>query len=306
MGPTTLVDLRRWLESGLVDERYLVMPQHGSVPWRPIQELLPKAASGKANPEATLEELDWDKFVDHSLGASQATSASTAGDRRQAASDPARLADRRSAAPQSPSGGAAPVTDPLLERHLRSYLGPVATVQVDPSRDALSVDVLGFAASATVPHPYWVTCGVSRRALEVAQGESVSPWIEFCLGLPASWDFRQANWPVEWLRIAGRFSHETDQPLGIGTLIPNGVGLEPFVPGSSFCGWIVATPKRVAAPVTRMTLGKNKTLQLLSLIALQRDEFEYGRSHGHALLLRRLDEAKVTECLQPDRPSLFT
>jgi hypothetical protein len=151
---------------------------------------------------------------------------------------------------------------------------------------------------------------MSERAMAVPEGAGISPYAELMLCLPADWPVREAArpdapgaWPVGVLKQTARMPHEYATWLGEWHSIPNGDPALPYTPETQFLG-VVVTPMVRVRPETRVIeVGDGTTINLLALVPLHRAEMDLKLSQGTDALIAALDRGRVTELLDPTRPS---
>jgi hypothetical protein len=198
-----------------------------------------------------------------------------------------------------------------IEKHVEAHVGPVATVFHELISDLVHLDVLIVA-----PQPkrnYWtlVTSGMSDLPMTVPPGMEAARHAELVVCLPPTWPMsdpqfkeRRNYWPVHWLKFLARLPHEHDTWLADGHTIPNGDPAAPLHEGVPFTGWLLSLPRRFGAKFISLEISPEKTVFFWALFPLTSDEMDFKLARGSDELNERLDEAGVTELLDPGRASV--
>ncbi|MFI5733443.1 suppressor of fused domain protein [Kribbella sp. NPDC051587] len=174
------------------------------------------------------------------------------------------------------------------------------------------VTVHVYVVGPTDERPYLtlITSGMSELAMTVPEGHGISPYAELMLCLPSDWPVQDAGlpdapmaWPVGVLKEAARLPHAYGTWLGPWHSIPNGDPATPYAPETAFSG-LVVTPMINVQPEARVIeVGDGTTISLLAVVPLHQAELELKLTQGTNALIAALDRGRVTELLDPARPS---
>ena len=213
------------------------------------------------------------------------------------------------------SQGAPPVDTPdvipseAVLQYLEERLGPIAGTFRDSTPRAGSIDVVQIPPTEKRPWRALVTVGMSRRPMAVPAEVAASPHLELLFALPADWpaeesEFqRPANfWPVQVLRALARLPHDAGSWLASGHVVPNGDPPRPYLEGSPFCAAVLLPPLSVEGGLSGFPIP-GRRMEVLAVVPLHLDEWQFSLDRGVSLLLKRLDRAAVTDVLDPKRGS---
>jgi hypothetical protein len=241
---------------------------------------------------------------------------------RRAAPD-ARLGFRAMSQERSPSG--APIFrheqaavprpstgDPALiaavEDHVTQHFGAPASVWHELFSPYVHVDIHVVAPTSERPALTLVTSGMSEHPMRSASGDR---YAELMMVLPPTWpttdseDFRrpEGHWPYRLLQDLAQLPHEFNTMLWAGHTVPNGDPPAPYAPDTKLCGALLVRPLLApdAFDVLRMP---DREIQFLAVVPLHRDEMQLKIDKGLDALFGLLDEAEVTEAVDPGRPSV--
>jgi hypothetical protein len=82
--------------------------------------------------------------------------------------------------------------------------------------------------------------------------------------------------------------------------VPNGDPPEPLAEATGLCAWLILP---LLGTSNELQLNGGTTMDLYALHAIHRDELELKLSQGTDALLDRFDRARLSEVLDPSRPS---
>ena len=207
--------------------------------------------------------------------------------------------------------------DPIVAaigEHVVKHIGPVTDVLQERVSDVVRIDLLVVAPDENRPFTTLVTCGMSelpmRVPLENPDDLALIPELRFAellLALPPDWPLTpeafhdETNyWPIRWLKRLARLPHQMDGWLGIGHTIPNGDPPQPLAPGVPFAGWLIDEPVRLPREVQKLRV-LDRVINFYAAVPLTAAEMEFKLKSGGAALAQRLDRAKVTEVVDPER-----
>ena len=156
-----------------------------------------------------------------------------------------------------------------------------------------------------------VTSGMSERAMNAPPelGDEVTR-AELVMALPPDWPTGQEamqdernHWPFRLLQMLAALPHEYDTWLWIGHTIPNGDPPEPYADSTGLCCAMLFPAETAGEDFVQMRTGDH-VVTFLGVFPLYEDEMRLKLEGGADELGRRLDEAGVTELLDPTRPSV--
>ncbi|MGY0002409.1 suppressor of fused domain protein [Micromonospora sp. I033] len=197
-----------------------------------------------------------------------------------------------------------------IDRHIEEHFGPVAFVYHEIVSHLVGVHI--YAVAPTEERPCWtlITSGMSELPMTVPEGHGISPYAELMLSLPADWPLAQAagpddgtGWPLRILKQVARLPHEYGTWIGEWHSVPNGDPAQPYAPGCPFAGVVVAPMLRAAPEARTIDVAGGTRIALLALIPLHPDEMAVKVERGTDALIAVLDRGRVTELLDPRRPS---
>jgi hypothetical protein len=207
--------------------------------------------------------------------------------------------------------GALSAGDPELvaaiEGHITKHFGEPATAWHERVSPYVHIDVHIVEPRDDRPVFTLVTSGMSEKPMR-ANGEEL--YAELTMILPPSWPkpdtpgFRApaGHWPYKLLNHLARLPHAFDTFLWAGHTVPNGDPPERYADNTELCGALIASP--VIAPDGFETLAVGgREISFFAVFPLHADEMELKLEQGADALYDLLDEAELTEILDPDRPS---
>jgi hypothetical protein len=159
------------------------------------------------------------------------------------------------------------------------------------------------------------TTGMAERPMTLPEGYDGPRYAELFMILPEDWKLGQEelkheanDWPLRWLKELARLPHEYETWLGPGHTVPNGNPPEPFAPNTKLCCMMAAPPLVFGDdfPLIPRDDDDGKTIGLLMLLPLYREEMEYKLKHGAEELIDRFEKRgmDVVHLFQPDRPNV--
>ncbi len=211
--------------------------------------------------------------------------------------------------PRPPRPPSSAVDPALVVEHVERGLGPVAGVFRDAHPRPPNIDVLRLATTAERPWEILVTAGMSQVAMAVPENQTAPAHLELMIGLPRGWppldestitDARY-NGPLNLLRTLARLPFESSSWLGAGHIVPNGDPLRPYGEFVPFNGVLLLPPLLTPAGFGSWFPRPAVRTDILAVIPLFAEEIQAAERRGLPWLLRKLDQANVTEQLDPER-----
>jgi Suppressor of fused protein (SUFU) len=192
-----------------------------------------------------------------------------------------------------------------VDAHVTEHFGAPSTVWHELVSPYVHVDVHVVAPTAERPVYTLVTSGMSERPM------ADDRYAELTIVLPPTWpatdgeEFRrpEGHWPYKLLQDLAQLPHEFNTTLWSGHTVPNGDPPEPYAPDTKLCGTLL-TPPLIAPEGFEMLRFEEREIQFLAVMPLHRDEMQLKLDKGLDALLDLLDEAELTEILDPERPSV--
>jgi hypothetical protein len=194
--------------------------------------------------------------------------------------------------------------------HVERHFGEVADVFHEILSPWAHIDLFVVEPTEERPVTTVVTCGMAQFAMPgYREGERL--FAELCLLLPPDWptmddpafESDAGYWPYRLLKQLARLPHEFDTTLWLGHTVPNGDPAARYGPNTKLCGAVIAPMIFAESDEARTIVCGEREISLLGVWALHADEMQYKLDHGFNALLDHLDEAKVSELLEADRPS---
>ncbi len=209
-----------------------------------------------------------------------------------------------------PAQGPQPAFAEAIDRHIETHFGPVEFVYHELASHLVGVHVYVVGPTEERPYRTLITSGMSELPMTIPEGHDISPYAELMLSLPADWPLPQAipgddsaGWPVRVLKTIARLPHEYGTWIGEWHSVPNGDPAQRYTPESRFVGVAVVPMLRVRPEARIIEVGDGNRIDLLALIPLHPEEIAVKLESGTDALIDVLDRGRVTELLEPHRPS---
>jgi hypothetical protein len=193
--------------------------------------------------------------------------------------------------------------------HVETVAGPVATVLRDPAAGAGAppIDVLVVDPTPARPYRTLVTAGMSARASTAPVGWGDCRYAELALALPRDWPWppgpQSGGWPVDLLRSVARVPQVFGGWLWLDHTVTNGDPPRPYAPETPLCAVVLRRVALLGPHMARVRRADGESAWILAVVPLHADELALDRREGAAALGAALDRARVTELLDPQRPS---
>jgi hypothetical protein len=197
--------------------------------------------------------------------------------------------------------------------HIAEHLGEPERVLHQIVSVYVHVDIHMVLPSDERPWITLVTSGMSQRPMKAPRelGPEVTR-AELMLALPPDWPTDDESladerhyWPFRILQMLATLPHEFDTWLWVDHTIPNGDPPEPYAEGTGLCCAMLIPPETAAEDFIQMRHGDD-VVTFLGICPLYEDEMRLKLEAGAEELARRLDEAGVTELIDPTRRSVAT
>ncbi|MCW3047968.1 MAG: Suppressor of fused protein, partial [Solirubrobacterales bacterium] len=203
--------------------------------------------------------------------------------------------------------------NPVLQdvaSHVEAVAGPVATVLRDPGAGAgaTPIDVLVVDPTPARPYRTLVTAGMSARASTAPVGWGDCRYAELALALPRDWPWRPGHqpggWPVDLLRSVARVPQVFGGWLWLDHTVAHGDPPRPYAPDTPLCAVVLRRVALLGPDMARVRRADGESAWILAVVPLHGDELALDAREGAAALGAALDRARVTELLDPRRPSV--
>ncbi|HEY6828437.1 MAG TPA: suppressor of fused domain protein [Gemmatimonadaceae bacterium] len=198
-----------------------------------------------------------------------------------------------------------------ITAHLSAHLGPVHMVYHELISEYAHIDVYHFPPTPERRFHVLATSGMSERPMRVPD-ELTPDWrfAELLINLPSEWQvseqaFRDDRfyWPIRLLKTLARCPHVFSTWLGYAHTIPNGEPPEPYAPNTALCAAMIAPPLSLGEPIHKLERGNGQVIRFWNVLPLYRDEMDFKLRKGVDALLDRFDDARVSDIVDPARPS---
>jgi len=147
--------------------------------------------------------------------------------------------------------------------------------------------------------------------MNVPEELDVPKFLELMVTLPPDWkvdseSFKDEGWywPARLLKVLARFPHQYATWLGYGHTLPNEDPPKPYASGTKLCCAMILPSPTVPEEFISLEISPEKTIYFLSVLPLHAEEMNLKLQKGSQALLKKLEAAKVTDPIVPQRPSL--
>lgn len=199
-----------------------------------------------------------------------------------------------------------------IEEHIEEHIGKVDYVWHELVSDLVHIDIHVIKPTAERPWFTLVTSGMSDLPMHPPEGAEDYTHAEIMLCLPPTWKLGQEHfedernyWPVRWLKMLARLPHEYQTWLSYWHTVPNGDPAEPLANDTSLVGFMLVPPMTTSVEFHELLVPPARTIRFLAAIPLTKDEMAFKLQAGAGELLDRLEQAKVTELVNPARKSVL-
>jgi hypothetical protein len=207
--------------------------------------------------------------------------------------------------------------DPQLIRavtaHVEMHLGPVEHVLHDLDSDVVHVDLLWVRPGPDAKFHTFVTCGMSERPMQPPRCARRLRRAELLLRLPTTWNTgldllgaESSHWPLRELEQLARMPHLYETWLWAEHTVANGDPPARITDSAPFCGSLLLPAGWTPRAFRKLRRSRRDTIHFFSVILLYAEELLLAREAGAARLVRALEDAGVTDLLDPSRPAVVT
>ena len=195
-----------------------------------------------------------------------------------------------------------------VSEHIEQHIGEPETVLHQLISMHVHVDIHVVPPSDERPCITLVTTGMSERAMNAPRPEVSRA--ELVMILPPDWPLGQDAmgderhyWPFRLLQQLAVLPHEYDTWLWHGHTVPNGDPPAPYADGAGFCGAVLLPLALCDEAFDELQVGEH-TVTFLGVYPLYEDEMQLKLDQGAEELADRFEAARVSEALEPGRPSV--
>jgi hypothetical protein len=211
-----------------------------------------------------------------------------------------------------PTGGD-PALIEAIDDHLTSMLGEHdGRVYHEIVSDIVHLDVHMVPAAGERVWTTLVTSGMAERPMAVPEDLEEHRYAELTLALPShwsldtdTWEDENLYWPVRLLKDLARLPHDYETFLYYGHTIPNGDPPQPYADGTALCGALIGPPVLTPDGFDELELADGRAVRFYAVFPLHRNEMEFKLQKGAEALWERLEEAGVSELVDPNRESVM-
>jgi hypothetical protein len=188
-----------------------------------------------------------------------------------------------------------------VEAHLGATVGTPAWVFHEILSEDVHVDVHVVEPGDDRPEYMLMTSGMAQRPMVGRDGEARHA--ELTMGLPATWDVENVQWPFGLLQFLAHLPHAYETVLWSGHTVPNDDPPQPWAKDTELCGALLAPPVTAPDGFSRFAAG-DRDVRVLGVYLLHADEMKLKLDRGTDALYDLLEEAGVTETVDLQRPSV--
>jgi hypothetical protein len=196
----------------------------------------------------------------------------------------------------------------MISQHIELHFGTAFSVFHELVSDLVHIDVNIVQPTSTRPHYTLVTSGMSDRPMQAPKESKQFRRAELMLCLPAAWlmdegAFKDERnyWPIRCLKGLARLPHQYRTWLWESHTVPNGDPAKPYSMSTKLCCALLSRPQLVPEAFHNLEAGPGKIVHFFAVIPIYREEMELKLSKGVEALNERLQEAGVSELLDPNR-----
>ncbi|MBC8168126.1 MAG: suppressor of fused domain protein [Bryobacteraceae bacterium] len=203
-----------------------------------------------------------------------------------------------------------------ITRHIERNIGPIKTVFHEIISDDLHIDVHHVSSNLFRRYEVLVTSGMSARPMAVPTDTNLPRFAEMLVVLPKGWplskrDFEDERkyWPLRLIKDLARYVHHGNTWLGFGHTVASGPSedtTKPYADGTSLCACIILPPSSLGAAAWSMKSKSGDELFFWAAVPIYMSELKFKFENGVDPLLDLFDRHKVTDRIDPNRPSVVT
>jgi hypothetical protein len=200
-----------------------------------------------------------------------------------------------------------------VNRHVESCVGRVQTVYHEIVSDDLHIDVHHVPPSLIRRFHVLVTSGMSALPMSTDPGEEEYRFAELAILLSPRWKLGREEfedernyWPVRLLKALTRYPRDNATWLGFGHSVALSNPPEPFASNTELAACVLLPSPTLGEGFCRMQRPDGGATYFWSVMPLYREELELKLERGTDTLLNTLEGARITDVVEPDRPSAMS
>lgn len=201
-----------------------------------------------------------------------------------------------------------------ISRHIEKNIGPVHTVFHEIISDDLHIDVHHVKSTLLRRYEVLITSGMSARPMSVPEDSTEPRFAEMLVVLPKGWPLGQEAfadernyWPIRLIKTLARFPHHASTWIGFGHTLANGDSedtTKPYADNTKLCASIVLPPSSLGEAAWAMKDGDGDEVFFWAAVPLHMSELKFKLTHGVDPLLELFDRHRVTDRVDPRRPTV--
>jgi hypothetical protein len=201
-----------------------------------------------------------------------------------------------------------------VTRHIERHIGPIHTVFHEIVSDDLHIDVHHVKSTMFRRYEVLVTSGMSAKPMAVPAESNEPRFAEIVVVLPKGWplskpDFSNERnyWPVRLMKTLARHAHHNNTWLGFGHTMANGgseSNTQPYAEGTSLCAAVLLPASSLGQAAWSLKRADGQEVFFWAAVPLHMQELKFKLEHGVDPLLDLFDQNRVTDRIDPTRPSV--
>lgn len=200
----------------------------------------------------------------------------------------------------------------IVDNHLDQFFDEDADIVVfdEIKSEIIHRDIFFIKATEDMPYHILLSCGMSALPMSVPDDIDASEFAEVMILLPKEWnlnydDFSDEKnyWPIRVMKGIMMMPHEYKTWFGFGHTYAYEDGNE-FAENIGFNSVMLAYSMELSEDFTQIELGKNKAVEIFTLIPLYKEELEFKKENGASALLERFDEFGIEEIVKIGRKNV--
>jgi hypothetical protein len=200
-----------------------------------------------------------------------------------------------------------------ITKHVQMHFGTNSFVLHEKRSSTVHVDLPVVPPNYSRPYFTLLTSGMSNLDMQVPAGLEDLALAEVCLCLPGDWPLSLTDfgwrkpeyfWPIAILQQTARYVHRHKTWFASGHTVGDLEHPAPIHAAGRFTGIMLLNPRTLPEGVDRVTTEEDgRNIHFLAVIPLLLQELEFAQKLGSDALEKSLNDAGVTELLDPRRSS---
>lgn len=201
-----------------------------------------------------------------------------------------------------------------ISGHIERHVGRIATVFHEIVSDDVHIDVHHVRSTLLRRYEVFVTSGMSAKPMNAPQEMADFRHAELLAILPRgwpctkeSWSDERNYWPIRLLKNLARYAHHNDTWLGYGHTVANGAsesGPQPYAPDTALCATLLMPSATLGEKAWVLERPDGTQCCFWTVVPLHAAELRYKLEHGADALTDLFDRARVSDRIDPRRPSV--